>query len=154
MAHDSPLETRRPLPAHVLPQPPIPRNPPRTHRLLVPHLPTRRLTLLTPVSFPKMSRSPLTVILIATLLIASIHRTPAAPTLPASGPWEAEISTLEARFKAHPFPPDGIVFLGSSSIRLWNLKRDFPDLTLANCGFGGSAIPDSTAILEIGRAHV
>ena len=37
-----------------------------------------------------------------------------------------------------------MVFVGSSSIRLWDLKQSFPDRTLVNCGFGGSVIADST----------
>jgi lysophospholipase L1-like esterase len=37
----------------------------------------------------------------------------------------------------------GIVFAGSSSIRLWTrLEDDFPDLPVVNCGFGGSTAND------------
>jgi lysophospholipase L1-like esterase len=37
----------------------------------------------------------------------------------------------------------GIVFTGSSSIRLWtNLKKDFPGLPIVNRGFGGSVSND------------
>jgi lysophospholipase L1-like esterase len=58
--------------------------------------------------------------------------------------WEGEITQIEARLKTAPQAPGGIVFTGSSSIRLWDLKKSFPDLTLANCGFGGSQIEDAT----------
>ena len=58
--------------------------------------------------------------------------------------WDAEVAKLEAGLKTNPPAPGGILFVGSSSIRLWDLERDFPDLTLANCGFGGSMIADST----------
>ena len=64
------------------------------------------------------------------------------PTGPAK--WEAEVAKLEADFKTHPPAPGGVVFAGSSSIRLWNLKKSFPNLALVNCGIGGSVIPDST----------
>ena len=42
------------------------------------------------------------------------------------------------------FPPkEGVtVFVGSSSIRLWNLPKYFGDLNAVNRGFGGSQISD------------
>lgn len=58
--------------------------------------------------------------------------------------WDDEISKIEARLKADPPEPGCLVFAGSSSIRLWNLKEGFPDLPVVNCGFGGSVIADST----------
>lgn len=64
------------------------------------------------------------------------------PTGPAR--WEAEIVKIEAQLKADRPAPGGVVFAGSSSIRLWDLKQGFPDLPLVNCGFGGSVIADST----------
>lgn len=48
-----------------------------------------------------------------------------------------------AAFAAQPAPTEGIVFTGSSSIRLWKtLKEDFPDLPVLNRGFGGSVAND------------
>lgn len=43
-------------------------------------------------------------------------------------------------------PPTGVVlFMGSSSIRMWNtLARDFSEVPVINRGFGGSLIQDST----------
>ena len=61
-----------------------------------------------------------------------------------SSKWEKEISTLEGRHRTNPPPAGGIVFLGSSSIRLWRtLAADFPGLPVVNCGFGGSQLADS-----------
>src|SRR3982750_111695 len=58
--------------------------------------------------------------------------------------WEKEISAYEAQDRTNA-PPNGcIVFVGSSSIRLWtNLTSDFPSLPVANRGFGGSQLADS-----------
>lgn len=43
----------------------------------------------------------------------------------------------------------GIVFTGSSSIRLWTkLKQDFPDLPVLNRGFGGSVANDLSVHFE------
>ncbi len=51
-----------------------------------------------------------------------------------------------AAFAEQPAEKGGIVFTGSSSIRLWaNLKTDFPDLPVLNRGFGGSVANDLSA---------
>ncbi len=57
--------------------------------------------------------------------------------------WEASIARMEADDQAHPVEPGGIVFVGSSSIRLWDLAKSFPDLAALNRGFGGSHLADS-----------
>lgn len=58
--------------------------------------------------------------------------------------WETTIEKLEARDRRHPPPREGILFAGSSSIRLWDLQRWFPGMPVVNEGFGGSKIADST----------
>jgi lysophospholipase L1-like esterase len=58
--------------------------------------------------------------------------------------WEQEVAAIEKRLKETPPPKGGVVFAGSSSIRLWDLKTSFPELNAVNVGFGGSQIPDST----------
>jgi lysophospholipase L1-like esterase len=60
------------------------------------------------------------------------------------GRWEKEIAAFEAKDAAALPPKDAILFAGSSTIRLWNLKKSFPDLAVINRGFGGSEIADST----------
>lgn len=61
--------------------------------------------------------------------------------------FEPEIAAFEAQ--AAP-PANGIVFVGSSSIRLWNgLTEAFPGKTVIQRGFGGSDMND--AIKYIGR---
>ena len=39
-------------------------------------------------------------------------------------------------------PNDAVLFMGSSSIRMWATRRDFPDMKVINRGFGGSHISD------------
>ncbi len=57
--------------------------------------------------------------------------------------WEDEIQFFEETDKANPPPQNGILFVGSSSIRFWDLDKFFPDLPVINRGFGGSQIADS-----------
>jgi lysophospholipase L1-like esterase len=66
-----------------------------------------------------------------------------------SAGWEKEIAAFEAADKTNPPPEDCIVFVGSSSIRLWHsLAADFPSLPVINRGFGGSQIADSLHFAE------
>jgi lysophospholipase L1-like esterase len=56
--------------------------------------------------------------------------------------WEADIRKFEEQDRAEAPPKDAVLFVGSSSIRLWDLKKFFPELTTLNRGFGGSQIAD------------
>jgi lysophospholipase L1-like esterase len=56
--------------------------------------------------------------------------------------WEADIAAFEAADRAAPPPKGQIVFVGSSSIRRWDLGAFFPDLAIINRGFGGSELAD------------
>jgi lysophospholipase L1-like esterase len=60
--------------------------------------------------------------------------------------WEPTIKKFEEADKATPPPPNGIVFIGASSIVRWNLAESFPELgaRAINRGFGGSMAADST----------
>ena len=61
-----------------------------------------------------------------------------------SSRWEKYIARFEAADKKQMPHPDGILFIGSSSIRMWKtLEQDFPGLPVINRGFGGSQIADS-----------
>ena len=67
--------------------------------------------------------------------------------------WEQEIRAFEAADAKHPPPQNGVVFIGSSSIRLWTtLETDFPGVPVINRGFGGSQLPEVTAF--VGRIVV
>lgn len=59
--------------------------------------------------------------------------------------WEKEISALEASDKTNAPPKHAVMFLGSSTIRLWKtLAQDFAPTPVVNRGFGGSEIGDAT----------
>ncbi|HJU25844.1 MAG TPA: SGNH/GDSL hydrolase family protein [Rhodanobacteraceae bacterium] len=84
--------------------------------------------------------------LLGLLACASLFPALAIGACPASSPqWEAEIGTLVADDAVHPLPQHAVLFVGSSSIRMWTtLARDFPGVPVINRGFGGSMIADST----------
>jgi lysophospholipase L1-like esterase len=56
--------------------------------------------------------------------------------------WEKEIAALEKKQSDKPPEKGGIVFAGSSTIRLWDLETAFPKAI--NSGFGGSEVRDVT----------
>ena len=58
--------------------------------------------------------------------------------------FEPEILAFEASDRTNPPPRGAVLFIGSSSIRLWKtLAQDFPKHRVINRGFGGSEISDS-----------
>jgi lysophospholipase L1-like esterase len=67
---------------------------------------------------------------------------PAAATAAKTDKWESAIAAFEADDKKSPPPKDAVLFVGSSSIRLWDLQNSFPEYTTINRGFGGSQMSD------------
>ena len=89
---------------------------------------------LTRVRLPAPPRS--LVFTLALLLATSASATP--------DKWAGDIDRFTADDAAHPPASNAIVFVGSSSIRLWTtLDQDFPGVTTINRGFGGSELADS-----------
>lgn len=65
-----------------------------------------------------------------------------------SARWEPAIQAFEKQDAEHPPPKNGVLFVGSSSIRKWDLNESFPGKNYINRGFGGSQIADSIAFLD------
>ena len=60
-----------------------------------------------------------------------------------SFPFSNEIEGFKKQDSLNPPPQKAILFVGSSSFRMWtNLQNDFPGYTIINRGFGGSSLPD------------
>lgn len=68
-------------------------------------------------------------------------RTADLPKPDPSFPFSTEIEDF-AKADAAQSVPDATLFLGSSSIRLWNVEESFPALGVINRGFGGATTPD------------
>jgi lysophospholipase L1-like esterase len=63
--------------------------------------------------------------------------------------WEAEIRRFEQADRENPPPAGAVLFIGSSSIRIWkDLAADFSQYKVINRGFGGSCIADSTRYVD------
>src|SRR5436305_14254960 len=62
--------------------------------------------------------------------------------------WEKEVAAIEKRQAENPPTKGGIVFAGSSTVRLWDLKKAFPDWQATNSGFGGSEMRDVTRFAD------
>jgi lysophospholipase L1-like esterase len=80
------------------------------------------------------------------LVVASVLSAVAYGQLPLAAQahrWAKEMAAFEQQDQQSPPAPGGIVFVGSSSIRLWDLPKAFPGLPVINRGFGGSQIADS-----------
>jgi len=80
-----------------------------------------------------------------------------APALPAGSgaseaadPWRDSIAAFVAADRAQPPLPGGVLFVGSSSIRLWDtLETEFDALpVVTRRGFGGSRMADCTRHLK------
>ena len=97
---------------------------------------------------------PMAVLMIALMLLVGAALVTAPPTSPSSAPspttqsssakWENEIAAFEAADKQSAPPQGAVLFVGSSTIRLWkSLADDFAGYTVINRGFGGSELADS-----------
>jgi lysophospholipase L1-like esterase len=91
-----------------------------------------------------------TFLLVAALTAAVGVRTAAqcpqrspAPVIGAAQRFEDEIASFEAADKISPPKKGSVLFVGSSSIRVWpDLQADFPNIDVLQRGFGGSTLDE------------
>ena len=89
------------------------------------------------------AKSPLCSVLLCLLFCAASELIAAEQS--SSQRWEPEIRAFEAVDRANAPPQDSILFVGSSTIRMWKtLAQDFPQYKVLNRGFGGCQIADCT----------
>ncbi|MHC4925755.1 MAG: GDSL-type esterase/lipase family protein [Planctomycetota bacterium] len=62
--------------------------------------------------------------------------------------WGKEINAFKEWDAKNSVPDDAVLFVGSSSIRLWETVRSFPELKVINRGFGGSDIKSVTYFFD------
>lgn len=59
-----------------------------------------------------------------------------------------DIQAFEEQDRRNPPAEDTIFFVGSSTIRMWDLPKSFPNLKVLNRGFGGSMYSDVAFYLD------
>jgi len=59
-----------------------------------------------------------------------------------------DIAAFDIREAKAKSPEGAILFVGSSTIRLWDVKASWPGEKVINNGFGGSTLPDSIHFFE------
>jgi hypothetical protein len=57
--------------------------------------------------------------------------------------FEQDIAAFEAEDRAAPPPTGAVLFVGSSSIRYWDIEKAFPGKRAIKRGFGGSHVSDN-----------
>jgi lysophospholipase L1-like esterase len=63
--------------------------------------------------------------------------------------WEPDIRAFERADRQRPPPKGAAVFVGSSSLALWQtIEEDIPDFRVINRGFGGSVLADSLYFVD------
>jgi lysophospholipase L1-like esterase len=94
---------------------------------------------------PKKSQAALigTISSLVCLILVPLTAALANQENPQPPRFEKEIAAFEEGDRTDPPPKHAIVFVGSSTIRLWNLQKSFPGLDVINRGFGGSELADS-----------
>jgi lysophospholipase L1-like esterase len=83
------------------------------------------------------------ILLILPLLICTASAAPQTASR-----WEKNIQQFEQKMKDGDSKPGSVLFIGSSSIRAWDLTRWFPGHATINHGFGGSEVSDSLQFFD------
>ena len=91
-----------------------------------------------------MARGAMSAVLLFSVLCATVPVTAEEP----AERWLPAMDAFAALDAENPLPAGGIVFVGSSSIRGWDVDKWFPNLPVLNRGFGGSQIADSVYFVD------
>lgn len=78
------------------------------------------------------------------IAMPAVAKEVSAPAQPPVKParFAAEIEAFEKWDRQNSWPREAVLFVGSSSVRLWQTAKSFPELAVINRGFGGSQIAD------------
>lgn len=80
--------------------------------------------------------------LIAALMAMTVSTGAAAQRGPLPHRFENEIEAFKKADSARREPEKGTLFIGSSTVRLWDLRRSFAEGSVINRGFGGATTPE------------
>lgn len=77
------------------------------------------------------------------LLLAAFHSAGQSTSYNRAAEWERDMAEFADIDRRQTPPKDAVVFVGSSTIRLWvDLRKDFAEHQVINRGFGGSRLDD------------
>lgn len=79
---------------------------------------------------------------VAALVLAAAAPPVDSPKPDPSFPFSKEIEAFARANSAGPRLANATLFIGSSSIRLWDVAANFPAINIVNRGFGGASTPD------------
>lgn len=90
------------------------------------------------------------VCVVCLAVLASCTATPRRQVEAKLDPWHVgEIEAFEAADRASPPGPGRVLFIGSSSVRMWaTLPEDMGPASVLNRGFGGSKTPEVLAVMD------
>lgn len=88
------------------------------------------------------------VCVVSVLVLASAASSQETSKPPEADRWEAAIMAFEMQDQKSAPAAGANVFIGSSSIRMWQLEGSFPQHACVNRGFGGSQLGDSVKYAE------
>ncbi len=88
------------------------------------------------------------VLLISILSAAVVASSGDAAADPDPNRFAGEINAFAEWDGKNAAPAEPVLFVGSSSIRMWRTRESFPDLPVVNRGFGGSHISDVIHYLD------
>jgi lysophospholipase L1-like esterase len=80
-------------------------------------------------------------------LLALLSAVPASAQQPADR-WEKFVAAYETADQVAPPPKGGIVFVGSSTIRRWDVATYFPDIQIINRGIDGTELSDAVRYID------
>jgi lysophospholipase L1-like esterase len=80
------------------------------------------------------------LLILSAFTLASGDKGPAAD--PDPNRFAAEIVAFKEWDSKNAVPAESVLFVGSSSVRLWHTRECLPDLPVVNRGFGGSQLSD------------
>lgn len=82
------------------------------------------------------------LLLVLCVLCTSTHPVAAQPVEPNPARFASDIQVFREWDAKNAFPANAVLFVGSSTIRLWPTAQLFRDMPVINRGFGGSHISD------------
>jgi lysophospholipase L1-like esterase len=82
------------------------------------------------------------LLIVALLFVQSLCWAQTAENDPDPARFDGEIAQFQQWDAKNSYPEQAILFVGSSSIRMWETHEAFPEYPIINRGFGGSHISD------------